>query len=103
MYDPVGAFKKIRENFLLYIKTAFATRFPEIEQEREEILLQYGVFCQEPWIEPLPRYKRSGKTIHQLELTDVPELNETTLKEFQELAACGLDHQPFYVCRAYSL
>ncbi len=90
MYDPVGAFEKIRENFLLYIKTAFATRFPEIEQEREEILRQYGVFCQEPWIEPLPRYKRSGKTIHQLELTDVPGLNETTLKEFQELAACGL-------------
>lgn len=90
MYDPVGAFEKIRENFLLYIKTAFATRFPEIEQEREEILLQYGVFCQEPWIEPLPRYKRSGKTIHQLELTDVPGLTETTLKEFQELAACGL-------------
>jgi Lhr-like helicase len=90
MYDPVGAFKKIRKNFLLYIKTAFATRFPEIEQEREEILRQYGVFCQEPWIEPLPRYKRSGKTIHQLELTDVPGLNETTLKEFQELAACGL-------------
>ncbi|HAO12574.1 MAG TPA: DEAD/DEAH box helicase [Planktothrix sp. UBA8407] len=90
MYDPVGAFEKIRENFLLYIKTAFATRFPEIEQEREEILRQYGVFCQEPWIEPLPRYKRSGKTIHQLELTDVPGLDETTLKEFQELAACGL-------------
>lgn len=90
MYDPVGAFETIRKNFLLYIKTAFATRFPEIEQEREEILRQYGVFCQEPWIEPLPRYKSSGKTIHQLELTDVPKLNETTLKEFQELAACGL-------------
>ncbi|MFM6398708.1 DEAD/DEAH box helicase, partial [Planktothrix sp.] len=90
MYDPVGAFEKIKENFLLYIKTAFATRFPEIEQERENKLREDGVFCQEPWIEPLPRYKRSGKTIHQLELTDVPRLNQTTLKEFQELAACGL-------------
>jgi hypothetical protein len=66
MYDPVGAFEKIKENFLLYIKTAFATRFPEIEQERENKLLEDGVFCQEPWIEPLPRYKSSGKTIHEL-------------------------------------
>ena len=53
MHDPINAFNTIRDNFLLYIKTAFATQFPEIEQEREKRLLEPGVFYQEPWIEPL--------------------------------------------------
>jgi Lhr-like helicase len=90
MYDPVAAFEKIRDNFLLYIKTAFGTKFPEIEQERERRLRQPGVFYQEPWIEPLPRYERSGMTIHQLGFEDVPGLDETALEDFKQLASCGL-------------
>lgn len=90
MYDPIGAFDQIRENFLLYIKTAFGTKFPEIEQERERLLRQPGVFYQEPWLEPLPQYQRSGQTIHQVQLEDVPGSDETTLAEFKQLAGCGL-------------
>jgi len=90
MHDPINAFNTIRDNFLLYIKTAFATQFPEIEQEREKRLLEPGVFYQEPWIEPLARYQRSGKTIHELELSDVPGLDETAIQDFKELASCGL-------------
>jgi len=90
MYDPIGAFDKIRHNFLLYIKTAFGTRFPEIEQERARRLDQPGIFYQEPWIEPLPRYQRSGMSIHQLGVEDVPGLDATTLENFKQLASCGL-------------
>ena len=90
MHDPINAFNTIRDNFLLYIKTAFATQFPEIEQEREKRLVEPGVFYQEPWIEPLARYQRSGKTIHELELSDVPGLDETAIQDFKELASCGL-------------
>ncbi len=96
MYDPIGAFETIRDNFLLYIKTAFGTRFPEIEEEREKLLREPGelnkpgVFHQEPWIEPLPQYETSGKKIQQLTIKNTPKLDEETLKEFQELAACGL-------------
>lgn len=90
MNDPIGAFDKIRDNFLLYIKTAFGTQFPEIEKERERRLRQPGVFYQEPWIEPLPRYHKSGKTINNLGISDVPGLDNTALQDFQELASCGL-------------
>ena len=90
MHDPIGAFDKIRANFLLYIKTAFGTRFPEIEKERERRLRQPGVFYQEPWIEPLPRYQKSGKTINNLGITNVPGLDETALADFKQLAECGL-------------
>lgn len=90
MHDPINAFNTIRDNFLLYIKTAFGTQFPEIEQERERLLRQPGAFHQEPWIEPMPRYKRSGKTINDLDISDVPGLEESAVQDFKELASKGL-------------
>jgi DEAD/DEAH box helicase domain-containing protein len=90
MHDPINAFNTIRDNFLLYIKTAFGTQFPEIEQERERLLRQPGAFHQEPWIEPMPRYQRSGKTINDLDISNVPGLDESALEDFKQLASCGL-------------
>src|SRR5262245_56337816 len=58
--DPIGASERIRDNFLLYLRTAFSTQYPSIEDEREQRLRQPGVFYQEPWIEPLPRYQRTA-------------------------------------------
>ncbi len=90
MQDPIGAFNKIRDNLILYIKTAFGTQFPEIEQERERLLRQPGPLYQDPWIEPLPRYLKSGKTINNIAISDVPGLDKTALEDFKQLAACGL-------------
>jgi DEAD/DEAH box helicase domain-containing protein len=90
MQDPIGAFEKIRDSLILYVKTAFGTQFPEIEQERERLLREAGAFYQEPWIEPLPRYLKSGKSIDNIQLTDVPKLDEAALQDFKSLAACGL-------------
>jgi len=90
MHDPINAFNTIRDNFLLYIKTAFGTQFPEIERERERLLRQPGAFHQEPWIEPMPRYQKSGKTINDLDISNVPGLDETALQDFKQLACCGL-------------
>jgi len=89
MNDPLGAFEQIRDNFLLYIKTAFSTRFPGIERERERLLRETKTFCQEPWIEPLPKYK-NGKRLLDLEPKDIPSIDPTSLKDFQDLALCGL-------------
>lgn len=89
MNDPVGAFEQIQDNFLLYIKTAFGTQFPGVEAERERLLRQDKVFCQEPWIELLPRYV-TGKPVTQLTPEDVPGLTGAALDDFKTLAACGL-------------
>lgn len=88
--DPVGAFDKVRESLILYIKTAFGTQFPSFEAEREGLLRQPAVLCQEPWIEPLPRYEGSGKQITDLAAGHAPGFDTEALADFQALAACGL-------------
>ena len=90
MLDPIGAFESIRANFLLYVKTAFKTRFPSLENEREELLLRNGVFTQDPWIEPRPRYISSGKTIKLLQDQDLPGLDRKQISLFKGLVQCGL-------------
>ena len=101
MNDPIGAFDQIRDNFLLYVKTAFGTRFPSLEIEREALLRQTaenapGVFHQEPWVEPLPRYQAAQK-VAALSPTDVPGFDEAILKQFADFVSCGLvgDYQLF--------
>jgi ATP-dependent helicase YprA (DUF1998 family) len=94
MNDPIGAFDQIRDNFLLYVQTAFGTRFPSLEAEREELLRLTeegapGVFHQEPWIEPLPRYK-PAKRVSEMSPQDVPGMDEAALKDFAGLVRRGL-------------
>jgi len=90
MIDPIRAFEEIRDNFILYVKTAFGTKFPTIEKEREILLRSNKVFTQEPWIEPLPRYISSGKKILNLAAQDLPGLDAASQKLFKSLAMCGL-------------
>jgi hypothetical protein len=93
MIDPIGAFRLIRDNYALYVKTAFATRFPSLEQAREELLLRSNpdsaVMHQEPWIEPLPRYKEV-KPVSQLSPDDMPGYTEAEIQRFAKFAQCGL-------------
>lgn len=90
MRDPIGAFDSIRDNFILYIKTAFGTRFPSIEKEREDLLRKPGTFYQEPWIEPISKYKSSEKTINDLTQEDLPGFNEKEIADFKSLVSSGL-------------
>lgn len=90
MIDPIGAFYQVRDNFILYVKTAFGTRFPTLEKEREELLKKDGVLCREPWIEPLPKYVTSGKKMADLTEADLPGLNGAERDAFKSLALCGL-------------
>lgn len=51
--DPVGVFERIRDNYISYYQTAFGTRFrDDFELDKEALLRQPSVICQEPWIEP---------------------------------------------------
>jgi len=88
--DPIGSFDEIRENFILYLKTAFHTRFPSIENDRERLLKTPGTICQDPWIEPLPKYLSSGKTPSELSEKDLPGLTQNEIEEFKSFISCGL-------------
>ena len=88
--DVIESFDKVRESYIDYVKTAFGTQFPGFEQEREDLLRAPGAICQEPLIEPIPRYRSSGKTIYQLTPKDLPGMDNNEVLDFQELASCGL-------------
>jgi len=89
MNDPIGAFEKIRDNFILYLKTAFATQFPGLERERESLLRQPGILNQQPWIEPLPRYQ-TDRALADIGPAELPGMAPATLERFKELVRCGL-------------
>ena len=98
--DVIRAFDKVRDSYIDYVKTAFGTQYPGLEAERELLLRQPGTICQEPWIEPIPRYRTSGKKVQDLTVSELPGMSVDTICDFQELAACGLlgeyvlyDHQ----------
>ena len=95
MNDPVGAFEKIRDNLLLYIRTAFGTQFPGLNDEREELLREPGAIAQQPWVEIMPRYQSSGKSIEALvPEIDLPGIAEAAAANFREFARCGLFSPP---------
>jgi DEAD/DEAH box helicase domain-containing protein len=93
MIDPIGSFRKVRDNYALYVKTAFGTRFASLEEERERLLIrsdaQSAVIHQEPWIEPLPRY-REVKPVSRLDEHDMPGFTAEEIRRFGSFARCGL-------------
>ncbi|PQA55666.1 DEAD/DEAH box helicase [Siphonobacter curvatus] len=90
MIDPIFAFDTIRENFIKYVRTAFRTRFASVESERNSLLQNEGLFYREPWIESLPDYTKSRKTVSQLTSDDLPTLSDRQQTIFQQLVSKGL-------------
>lgn len=90
MIDPIGSFDTVKNDLILYIKTAFATRFQSIEEERLKLLMGENVMCRDPWLEPLPQYQSSGKKVADLQTTDLPTLTSHELERFKSLVICGL-------------
>lgn len=89
MIDPFKSFETIIKNYKSYIKTAFSTRFPSFERERDELLNTDGVLYRQPWVEMLPEYKSSGKKVGELTCADTG-LDLESLQWFQELVITGL-------------
>ncbi|MBV6426341.1 MAG: hypothetical protein KIPDCIKN_00853 [Haliscomenobacter sp.] len=90
MRDPLGSFYTIKDNFIRYVKTAFGTRFPVMEHERETLLKTDKIFYREPWIEPLPDYASSGKKVSDLTPDDLPGMTVAQAATFKGLVCQGL-------------
>lgn len=88
MKNPIQVFDKIKDSFILYVKTAFSTRYPVFEQEREALLNQDKIFARSPWVEPLPIYKPSDYKISEID--SIANLNDEELKVFKDIASKGL-------------
>ncbi|MDB5203577.1 MAG: box helicase [Ferruginibacter sp.] len=91
MKDPIGSFETIKDNFIRYVETAFGTKFPGLEKERNDLLNYDKVLYRKPWMEPLPDYITSGKFIDSLKTEDLGNaLNESEVEVFRELVKKGL-------------
>lgn len=105
LLDPIKSFKEIRDNYILYIKTAFGTRFKDgansLEKEREALLYKDQVLSREPWIEPLPAYPHKTKagvkqTVNDLQSSDLPGMPELAIERFKKFISTGLMSYPMY-------
>ncbi len=97
MQDPIGSYEEIRDNYILYVKTAFGTRFPSFETAREILLTNPGVLSQEPWYEPIANYLSSRKRIQDLDADDLPGMNPDQIDLFKRFVSCGLfGDRPIY-------
>lgn len=107
LLNPIKAFEEIRENYILYLKTAFGTRFKEskgseasFEEERDALLHRDQVLCREPWIEPLPAYPKqkdaSGHEVTIQDIQELPGLDADTLQKYTEFIKKGLMSYPLY-------
>jgi DEAD/DEAH box helicase domain-containing protein len=91
MKDPIGSFEAIKENFIRYVETAFRTKFDGVERERYALLNYDRVLYRKPWIEPLPDYVSSNKTIDNLTVGDLGNaLTPSELDTFKALVKTGL-------------
>ena len=90
MRDPIKTYEEIKNSFLLYVKTRFATQFESVEKEREKLLNEEGVFYKDPYIELIPKYKTSSKKISDLNSEDLKNFNEAQIKHFKSFAKSGL-------------
>lgn len=95
MNNPIQVFEKIRDNFILYLETAFGTRFIDFEQERNQLMKRDKVFARAPWVEPLATYKPADFTIDTIKA--IPNISEEELILFKRIVKAGLfGTQPMY-------
>lgn len=94
LINPIGAFYDIKNHYIKYIKTAFATRYESLESEREKLLNQDKVLYREPWIEPLPSYVNSGHHISDLGTEQLPGMSDAAIDRFKILISNGLISNP---------
>lgn len=71
MNNPIKAFELIHEDFALYMRTAYGTKYDTIEAERKAIFSaphdeNKQSFHRRPWLEALPRYQNIGEHLSKL-------------------------------------
>ena len=79
--DPIGAFQKIKENYLRYFKTMYRFNDTDLDNRKNEELLKNFALYREPYLELLTEYntaKVNGQTIKSIE-----EISQLIIKGFE--------------------
>ncbi|MGN6209404.1 DEAD/DEAH box helicase [Asticcacaulis sp.] len=104
MFDPVGGFDRMIDQFLAYLDTAYRIKDPKVASARRSLLASAGQLALDPLFEAVPRYET---WLHGLEglIEDkektLPNFTPAQRTAFVELALSGLfdrdRKQPGYV------
>ncbi len=90
MDNPIKIAREIKDQFLLYYKTAFGLGHQGMQNEKQALFEESNVFAQEPLLEPIPAYKRARK-LDDLEMADLANvLSDDELSDFKDFAYCKL-------------
>lgn len=70
--DPIGAFNKIKENYLRYFKTMYSFKDAELNKRKNDKLIESDNLLKEPYLEILPEYRNcEDNDGNILRLTDI--------------------------------
>lgn len=87
--EPITAFEVIRDKFILYLQTAYRTRFGPLEEAKEHLLKTTNALYQPPYVELLPEYEQSDKKVQFLDDQDLPGFG-AALETYRKLVADNL-------------
>lgn len=94
MYDPIGGFDRIKEQFGAYLDTAFRVEDPGFARARRDLLAEVGTLALDPIFEVVPRYEQWRHGLEELAIADSQNVLvgfEREAKEaFVDLALSGL-------------
>ena len=102
--DPIGAFDKIKDNYVRYFKTMYRFKDADLNDRKNSKLLEGDSLLKEPFIEILPEYKNClDSKGNKLSLYDVAEKltgafdEDTDAKDFiDKFISNGLMNYPPY-------
>lgn len=98
MFDPIGAFNRMTEQFLVYLDTAYRIEDPSVAENRRKLLSEFGSLALDPIFEAVPRYVQWEHGLEQLveHGSDVlPGFTREQRLAFAQLALSGLfDGEP---------
>src|SRR5688572_27793123 len=65
MSNPITVFEDLRETYFRYLDSPFDLRYPDLINERRQLLDVDGRLYRRPLIEPIPAYQLSGQGFQQ--------------------------------------
>lgn len=93
MFDPIGGFNRMIDQFLAYLDTAYRIDDPRVSARRRELLTTPGQLALDPIFEAVPRYEPIGYGLEGL-IDDpegrIPHFSRAERQAFVELALSGL-------------
>jgi ATP-dependent helicase YprA (DUF1998 family) len=78
--DPIGAFEKIKSNYLRYFKTMYSFNDYELNQKKDSELEKNNTLLREPLLEILPEYNTAS--VNGIIIKDITEITDTATASF---------------------